>query len=156
MKFHKLSFDDQYDVLSKEHSFVSYDTKHFEFCNIMKLGGVLSDKGFKSKWSKKKKSAFVKSVLLGCPLQNIVCLFRDKIEDSIILDGKNRVFALFEFYNNDLKLNDDTILLEFNGLYYNDLSSYVKRTFIKNCEMRVIALSAKTVPLVKKLGLVKG
>lgn len=86
---------------------------------------------FKTTWTKEKQSSFIKSLLLKLP--TILKTTKHGAKDSIIiLNGKNRVFAIKQFLNNDLELCDLNFLVELNGLKYSDLCSSVKRNFIEH------------------------
>jgi hypothetical protein len=79
-------------------------------------------------WNLKKKSRLIESLILGLPVPPIVLAERDDAKGKfIVLDGKQRLLTVFQFYgksrfpNNNFKLTGLEILKQFNGYSYSEL-----------------------------------
>ncbi len=79
-------------------------------------------------WNLKKKSRLIESLILGLPVPPIVLAERDDTKGKfIVLDGKQRLLTVFQFYgksrfpNNNFKLTGLEILKQFNGYSYSEL-----------------------------------
>jgi uncharacterized protein with ParB-like and HNH nuclease domain len=81
-------------------------------------------------WSVRKKSRFIESIFLGLPMSPF---YFDGTENNnwLIVDGRKRLKAFYDFMNNDFELKD----LEFGyfkdteGKRYKDLTLYYKLKF---------------------------
>lgn len=83
---------------------------------------VILDSDFQRKgvWSPKQKRELIESVLMGLPLP-IFYFNEDKKGRLIVVDGRQRLTALFEFLAGDFHLGNLKILDQFDKLYFNDL-----------------------------------
>jgi hypothetical protein len=79
-------------------------------------------------WNLKKKSRLIESLILGLPVPPIVLAKRDDAQGKfIVLDGKQRLLTVFQFYgksgfaNDNFKLTGLEILKKFNGYSYSEL-----------------------------------
>lgn len=139
-----LTFENQEELLHEAQSNIGYNTKELSINSIDNI--ELSN--FKPNWSLEQQSSFIKRLLLGLPTQLSITT-RNKYNQIIVLDGKNRVYAIQQFLTNQLTLCDDNFLVEFNGLMFSDLSAHIKRKILEKT-IRVIDFSNKTLPYVAK------
>src|SRR5215510_10457693 len=73
-------------------------------------------------WSRSKKQNLIDSILRGWKLPKFYFLkVSDDPESYEVVDGQQRLVTIFEFFDNQLKLSDETAK-EFGGNYYKDLS----------------------------------
>jgi len=80
-------------------------------------------------WRSKRKSLYIESLILNVPVPQIVLAERkDARGKFIVIDGKQRLLALRQFYSSpedsvykSFKLSDLTIRTDLNGLGYSDL-----------------------------------
>jgi hypothetical protein len=86
-------------------------------------------------WNTKKKSRLIESFLTNIPVNPLIGI---KGSDEVveIIDGRERLKAIAEFYNNQFALSGLELWSEFNGLTYREISS-VRRTRL---DRRYIAL----------------
>ena len=73
-------------------------------------------------WEPKQKCELIESILMGLPLP----IFYFKQEDNatyVVVDGKQRLSALFEYLNDDFALKGLKILVELNGKKFSDLTN---------------------------------
>jgi uncharacterized protein with ParB-like and HNH nuclease domain len=81
-------------------------------------------------WNITRKSRFIESVILGFPVPQIVLATNNKEKGKfIVLDGKQRLLTLLQFYgdsatpNNSFTLKDLEFLDNLNGCRYQDLKN---------------------------------
>lgn len=77
-------------------------------------------------WNIQRKSRLIESLILGLPVPQIVLAERAKGK-YLVLDGKQRLLTVLQFYNqsqsanNNFKLNHLELLSDLNGLKFQDL-----------------------------------
>jgi uncharacterized protein with ParB-like and HNH nuclease domain len=99
-------------------------------------------------WGDKQKCNFIESILMGLPIPFM--FFADTDDGRIeIVDGAQRTRTLIEFAQNDLCLNNLSILTESNGFYFQDLDPAVQRRFLNN-SIRVVFLEEGTTEQVRQ------
>jgi len=83
-------------------------------------------------WNIQKKSRLIESLILGLPVPQIVLAERDNVKGKfIVLDGKQRLSSIFQFYggsgstHDNFKLTELEILKKLNGSSYEDLQNYL-------------------------------
>jgi len=88
-------------------------------------------------WNVVRKSRFIESIILGFPVPHIVLASIEKERGKfIVLDGKQRLLAILQFYgesdssNNGFRLKGCEFRQELNGLSYKDLKSNLDYTSI--------------------------
>ncbi|MDY4787889.1 MAG: DUF262 domain-containing protein [Bacilli bacterium] len=107
-----------------------------------------------SVWGYKEKSMLIESLLMNIPIPPIY-LFEREFNEYEILDGKQRITAIVDFYNNKYRLEGLEIWPELNGKFYDDLSQtfknglnrryitatiILKETYNKNDDLSLICL----------------
>ncbi|MGH1647799.1 DUF262 domain-containing protein [Enterococcus gilvus] len=73
-------------------------------------------------WKPTQKVELVESILMGIPLP-IFYFNEDKYGNLIVVDGRQRLTALFEFIDNDFVLENMKILSQYNDHYFSDLNT---------------------------------
>ncbi len=96
----------------------------------------------RSAWDDNRASKLVESILIGLPVPNIVLAAAKKDGNKfIVLDGKQRLLTISNFFNGRLKLQKLTIRTDLNKKTFNNLSegdqnsfenSAIRTTVIKN------------------------
>lgn len=71
-------------------------------------------------WNRKKKSELIESILMGLPIP-IVYLYEDENANLIVVDGRQRLTALFEYLSSNFKLIDLSILKDISGKSFEEL-----------------------------------
>ncbi|WP_455794753.1 DUF262 domain-containing protein [Clostridium butyricum] len=71
-------------------------------------------------WDRKQESELIESVLMGLPIP-VMYLFEDKSANLIVVDGRQRLTAFFEFLDNEFILTGLKILKALNGLKFDDI-----------------------------------
>ena len=126
------------------------DVKNQEEGQIYPMNGIKIDKGFytlfelnrrfnaspkrvildsdfqrEDVWSPEGKAELVESVLMGLPLP-IFYFSQDKYGNLIVVDGRQRLTALFSYMNDDYKLKNLKILPDVNDRRFSELSPVQK------------------------------
>lgn len=103
-------------------------------------------------WRAKRKSQYIESLILNVPVPQIVLAERKDVRGKfIVIDGKQRLLALRQFYSslNDpvyksFKLSDLSIRTDLNGLGYSDMESDLVRetdvTILDNSTIRTAVI----------------
>ncbi|WP_413516903.1 DUF262 domain-containing protein [Photobacterium phosphoreum] len=100
--------------------------------NIIKLN---PDYQRKHRWSDEASSKLIESLILNIPIPFIYISqdvdVDEEIEDDIsrfsVIDGQQRLTAIFKFFNNQYSLSDLEVLSPLNGCFYNDLPPFLIR-----------------------------
>ncbi|WHX41171.1 DUF262 domain-containing protein [Mesobacillus sp. AQ2] len=94
----------------------------FELNRKFNRGQVVLDPDFQREdvWKNRQKSELVESVLMGIPLP-IFYLNETKEGKLVVVDGRQRLTAFFQYLNEDYKLTDLRILKTLNNKYFSDL-----------------------------------
>lgn len=94
----------------------------YEYSNIDKRNQIILDSDFQREvvWGPKQKSELIESILMGLPIP-VMYLFEDKSANLIVVDGRQRLTALFQFLNNDYELTGLTILRDLNKRKFKDI-----------------------------------
>lgn len=88
---------------------------------------IILDSDFqrKSVWKPIQKAELIESILMGLPLP-IFYLNQDKMGRLIVVDGRQRLTALFEYMSNTWALKGLKVLDELNGKKFSDLEPIVQ------------------------------
>lgn len=93
-------------------------------------------------WGDKDKCNFIESILMGLPIPFM--FFADTDDGRIeIVDGAQRTQTLIQFAQNDLVLNNLSVLTNSNGFCFKDLDPAIQRRFL-NTNIRVVFLEEGT------------
>ena len=76
-------------------------------------------------WDKKKKSLFIESLLMNIPIPPVF-LYETDLSRYEVMDGQQRLNAILEFYENDLKLSGLETWSPLNGLTYQQCPPRIK------------------------------
>jgi hypothetical protein len=72
-------------------------------------------------WNSKQRSELIESILMGIPLP-IMYFFQNSSGIKQVVDGKQRLTALFDYINNKFSLSDLNIMSELKGKKFKDLT----------------------------------
>ena len=78
------------------------------------------------RWNKEKQSRLIESFIMNVPIPPIF-LYEDRYSHYEVMDGLQRLTAIFSFYNNELALEGLEEWPELNGFTYKDLPEQVRR-----------------------------
>ena len=71
-------------------------------------------------WGKKQQSELIESILMGIPLP-VMYFAEDKYGNLQVIDGRQRLTALFKFLNNEFKINSAPILTHIKNKNFKEL-----------------------------------
>lgn len=148
------------------------DIKGHEEGKIYPMSGIKVDKGFYSLfelkrrydanpkriildsdfqrediWRRENKAELVESVLMGLPLP-IFYFNQDKYGNLIVVDGRQRLTAMFSYMNDEYKLNNLKILPVLNDRKFSELSP-VQKTQIEDFQIQAHVIMPPTPDRVK-------
>lgn len=88
---------------------------------------IILDSDFQraSVWKPIQKAELIESILMGLPLP-IFYFNQDKMGRLIVIDGRQRLTALFEFMSGEWPLKKLKVLSELNGKFFSDLDVIVQ------------------------------
>lgn len=134
-------FDDEQDEsgashfdISKISQIVVYGTDWTTetILNQLTRGNIRLNPQFQRRdaWRINRKSRFIESLILGLPVPQIVLAEKEKEKGQyIVLDGKQRLLTILQFYNksesgnNNFKLRNLKLLPDLNGLRFQDIEN---------------------------------
>jgi len=97
----------------------------------------------RGRWTATMKSRLIESFILNIPVPPIT-LYKQDLARYEILDGQQRIFAIQEFYKNNLELTGLEILPQFNGHIYNKLPQKIRATIDRRSISSVAILAEST------------
>mgnify|MGYP004455517367 CR=1 FL=1 len=80
------------------------------------------------RWDDKQKSELIESILIGIPLP-VFYLFQTSSGMRQVVDGRQRLHAIRQFYKGETKLSKLTILSELNGKKFSELEPILQNSF---------------------------
>lgn len=93
-------------------------------------------------WKPKQKSELIESILMGIPLP-LIYVKEDENGAYIIVDGRQRLTALFDFMNDKYCLQHLGILKDINGKFFSGLSES-QRNKIEDCSLTLHIIKPPT------------
>ncbi len=93
-------------------------------------------------WNIKQKSELIESIIMGIPIP-VFYVKENPDGVYVVVDGKQRLTTLFDFINNKFALGKLSILTEYRGLRFNDLST-LDQNKIEDYTLTVNVIKAPT------------
>lgn len=78
-------------------------------------------------WDDIKKSKLIESLIITFPVPQIIVWKQEDGDSYLLVDGRQRLKAIFDFYSNQLALNGLDIKHELDGCIYNELPKKLQR-----------------------------
>ena len=93
-----------------------------EYTKTDKRNQIILDSDFQREevWKPKQQSELIESVLIGLPIP-IMYLSEDKFGNLIVVDGRQRLTAFFDFLDNKFELTELKILTKISHKRFNDI-----------------------------------
>lgn len=93
-----------------------------EYSNVDRRNQIILDSDFQREavWGNKQKSELIESVLMGLPIP-VMYLFEDKYGNLIVVDGRQRLTAFFEFLDNKFALSELKILKSLSNKKFDEI-----------------------------------
>jgi hypothetical protein len=114
---------------------------------------IIIDPDFQRKfvWNSKQKSELIESILMDIPLPNIY-LFQQADGRQQVVDGRQRLTAIFKFMDNEFKLSDDLRILSEEsgpkGKFFKDLKP-LERAKIEDYQIQTYIIQPPTPERIK-------
>lgn len=102
----------------------------------------------RDRWNSEKQSALIESFLLNVPIPPVY-LSEDNYGEYSVIDGKQRITAIYEFLNGNLKLKNLKEFSTLDGYGFNDLPEQLRRALTIRPYIRVITLLKQSDPEIK-------
>lgn len=93
-------------------------------------------------WTETQQSKLIESVLLGLPIPRIYLAENDN-ETQVVIDGQQRLTALFRFMDGNYKLQNLKVLTSLNGDRYRELDRKL-RNRIKNFKLSTVLIQKES------------
>lgn len=91
------------------------------------------------RWNRTKQSRLIESFIMNVPIPPIF-LYEDDFAKFEVMDGLQRLTAIYEFYKGDFKLQDMEYWKELNGYFYNELPTVIRRAIDRRYLSSIILL----------------
>ena len=119
-------------------------------------GILILDDSFQRKnvWNRKQKSQLIESLLLGIPIPYLY-LYEGKFGNLIVIDGRQRLSAIFEFLDNKYSLSNMEFLKKLEGKKAKDLTDNLIDRFenylakLEDAHLHVIKVGYETAEIFK-------
>lgn len=95
------------------------------------------------RWDKVKQSQLIESFLINIPVPPII-LYEREYNSYEVMDGQQRITAIKDFYNNDLKLNGLELWSELNGRTYQQLPNKIKAGIDRRAISSIVLITEST------------
>lgn len=108
--------------LKRKYDRTKLQRNNYNYSKEDRRNQIILDSDFQREkvWSQKQKSELVESVLMGLPIP-IMYLSEDKFANLIVVDGRQRLTAFFQFLDGKYPLTGLKILKKLNDKKFNDL-----------------------------------
>lgn len=119
-------------------------------------GVLILDDSFQREnvWTKKQKSQLIESLLLGIPIPYLY-LYEGKFGNLIVIDGRQRLSAIFEYLNNEFALTNMEFLKHLKGKKAKDLTDNLVDSYenykakLEDSHLHVIKVGYETAEIFK-------
>jgi len=102
----------------------------------------------RDRWDAKKQSRFIESIIMNVPVPPVF-LGEDKYGQYVVLDGRQRLTAVYEFLRGGYSLENLEVWKELNNLRYSDLEDRGLAPTLKRRFIPAVLLLRETSPEVK-------
>ncbi|OBQ13181.1 DUF262 domain-containing protein [Anabaena sp. AL09] len=116
------------------------------FVDALKKPGYMDIQPFyqrRKRWDQGKKSRLIESFLSNIPVPPIILYERD-FNVYEVMDGQQRITALEEFYDNNLKLEGLELWPELNGRTYKELPAKIKAGIDRRSISTIVLITEST------------
>ena len=95
------------------------------------------------RWDKIKQSQLIESFLINIPVPPII-LYEREYNSYEVMDGQQRITAIKDFYNNNLKLEGLELWSELNGRSYQELPNKIKAGIDRRAISSIVLITEST------------
>jgi hypothetical protein len=117
--------------------------------SLHSLKGSLADASYikmspdyqrRARWDQKKRSQLIESFLMNVPVPPIF-LYENRYNEYEVMDGRQRLEAVWDFLNNRFKLSGLEFWLELTGMAFNDLPPTLQRGLLRRTLTAIVLLA---------------
>jgi uncharacterized protein with ParB-like and HNH nuclease domain len=121
----------------------------YELKRRYEQGRIILDPDYQREdvWKRKQKSELIESVLMGIPLP-VMYFAQDKYGTLQVIDGRQRLTALFEFLDNKFTISSIPILRDLKGKRFKDLAPLYQAK-LEDYQMVIYVIKPQTPDRVK-------
>ncbi|MGK7920141.1 MAG: DUF262 domain-containing protein [Trichodesmium sp.] len=116
------------------------------FVEALKKPGYMNIQPFyqrRSRWDKQKQSRLIESFLVNIPVPPII-LYEQNYNSYEVMDGQQRITAIKDFYENQLKLTGLELWSELNGLTYQELNPIIRAGIDRRSISTIVIITEST------------
>lgn len=116
------------------------------FVEALKKPGYMNIQPFyqrRSRWDKQKQSRLIESFLVNIPIPPII-LYEQDYNSYEVMDGQQRITAIKDFYENQLKLTGLELWSELNGLTYQELNPIIRAGIDRRSISTIVIITEST------------
>ncbi|MGD1700462.1 DUF262 domain-containing protein [Dapis sp. BLCC M229] len=116
------------------------------FVEALKKPGYMELQPFyqrRSRWDKQKQSRLIESFLVNIPVPPII-LYEQNYNSYEVMDGQQRITAIKDFYENQLKLTGLELWSELNGLTYQELNPIIRAGIDRRSISTIVIITEST------------
>ena len=95
------------------------------------------------RWDEEKQSQLIESFLINIPVPPII-LYEREYNSYEVMDGQQRITAIKDFYNNELKLTGLELWSELNGRTYQQLPDKIKAGIDRRAISSIVLITEST------------
>ena len=95
------------------------------------------------RWDKIKQSQLIESFLINIPVPPII-LYEREYNSYEVMDGQQRITAIKDFYNNNLRLEGLELWAELNGRTYQELPNKIKAGIDRRAISSIVLITEST------------
>ena len=95
------------------------------------------------RWDKIKQSQLIESFLINIPVPPII-LYEREYNSYEVMDGQQRITAIKDFYNNNLRLEGLELWAELNGRSYQELPNKIKAGIDRRAISSIVLITEST------------
>jgi hypothetical protein len=118
--------------------------------DLVKSGTISLSPGYQRRfrWSSERQSLLIESFLMNVPVPPVF-LNEDEYGEYSIIDGKQRISAIVEFFRGRLKLTGLQVFSDLNGSTFDDVTPKLRRVLETRPNLRAVIILRQSDPDVK-------
>ena len=103
----------------------------------------------RDRWDDERRSRLIESFLINVPVPPVY-LNSEPQKPYEVIDGKQRITAIFEFVSNEMPLTGLNVLTKLEGYKFSELNDDLRRTLSVEPAVRVVVVKSRDIPLLKQ------
>lgn len=104
----------------------------------------------RDRWDDERRSRLIESFLINVPVPPVYLINSEPDKPYEVIDGKQRITAIFEFVSNEMPLTGLNVLTKLEGYKFSELNDDLCRTLSVEPAVRVVVVKPRDIPLLKQ------